>query len=258
MRSLLGKSFYGFLFAGVLALTPPAAVTAQEGVGPDEASEAAQQEPATQSEPDLHAEPANQSEPDVHAEPANQVESGQQVEADQRSEPAETAEAPLEVAEPKTDGAPAPKRLYTIPEDGERKADQLGPNGRLVRALLEARPNEDIVICVAGCFTGHDRVVYAQPAEPRPVKAKAPVAATKPATTDAKVSQMPEAAPAEMKKAEHPATDPNAPKIVNQNAASIPPAASNNKLEPTMGSPDKPADGAEAKPAADPNAEPAK
>ncbi len=57
------------------------------------------------------------------------------------------------------------KNLNTIPEDGMTPANVAGPDNLLVRRLLAARPNEDLVICVAGCFSGRDRVVYAQPAE---------------------------------------------------------------------------------------------
>ncbi len=57
------------------------------------------------------------------------------------------------------------KNLNTIPEDGMTPVNVAGPDNILVRRLLAARPNEDLVICVAGCFSGRDRVVYAQPAE---------------------------------------------------------------------------------------------
>jgi len=64
------------------------------------------------------------------------------------------------------------KNLNTIPEDGMTPANVAGPDNLLVRRLLAARPNEDLVICVAGCFSGRDRVVYAQPAE-KPMRAPA-------------------------------------------------------------------------------------
>jgi hypothetical protein len=57
------------------------------------------------------------------------------------------------------------KNLNTIPEDGLGAEVGMGPNNRLVRKLIAARPNEDLIICVAGCFSGRDRVVYAQPIE---------------------------------------------------------------------------------------------
>ena len=67
------------------------------------------------------------------------------------------------------------KNLNTIPEDGLGAENVAGPDNLLVRQLLAARPKEDIVICVAGCFSGRDRVVYAQPAEKL---ARVPVAAS--------------------------------------------------------------------------------
>jgi hypothetical protein len=60
--------------------------------------------------------------------------------------------------------APARRNLNTVPEDGEPQ-NALGPNNAFVRELLAARPNEDLIICVAGCSNDRDRVVYAQPAE---------------------------------------------------------------------------------------------
>src|SRR6185312_344721 len=58
---------------------------------------------------------------------------------------------------------PAPKNLDSVPVDGLGPQVDEGANSRLVRQLMAARPNEDLVICVAGCFSGRDRVVYAQP-----------------------------------------------------------------------------------------------
>jgi hypothetical protein len=72
------------------------------------------------------------------------------------------------------DPQPTGKNLNTIPEDGLDPVNGTGPDNLLVRQLLAARSKEDIVICVAGCFSGRDRVVYAQPAERL---ARVPVAA---------------------------------------------------------------------------------
>lgn len=81
------------------------------------------------------------------------------------------------VAAGAADEQPASKNLNTVPIDG------LGPvqaaDSRLVRQLMAARPNEDLVICVAGCFSGRDRVVYAQPID------KTATAPRKPAQTSA-------------------------------------------------------------------------
>jgi hypothetical protein len=57
---------------------------------------------------------------------------------------------------------PAAKNLNSVPIDGLEDANGI-ESSRLVRQLTAARPNEDLVICIAGCFSGRDRVVYAQP-----------------------------------------------------------------------------------------------
>src|SRR6185437_2651400 len=74
---------------------------------------------------------------------------------------------------------PAPKNLDSVPVDGLGPQVDEGANSRLVRQLMAARPNEDLVICVAGCFSGRDRVVYAQPID------KTATAPRKPAQTSA-------------------------------------------------------------------------
>jgi hypothetical protein len=112
------------------------------------------------------------------------------------------------------------KNLNTIPEDGLDAENVAGPDNLLVRQLLAARPKEDIVICVAGCFSGRDRVVYAQPAEKL---ARVPVAAPQsslsvapqnlssiqPADGAAKPSKAASAEPQVRSQ------DPNAPAILN-------------------------------------------
>ena len=55
------------------------------------------------------------------------------------------------------------KNLNSVPLDGFSSQASNGPNSPLIRQLVAARPNEDLVICIAGCFSGRDRVVYAQP-----------------------------------------------------------------------------------------------
>lgn len=84
------------------------------------------------------------------------------------------------------------KRLHTIPEDGMGDKQWLSGANSIVRAIMAKRPDEDLVICVAGCVA-QDRVVYAQPAEmPAPKvdetaaadqseKAAVPVAKSEPA-----------------------------------------------------------------------------
>ena len=59
--------------------------------------------------------------------------------------------------------------LNTIPEDGMGSPNRAGPENAFIRQLIASRPNEDLVICVAGCFSERDRVVYAQPAD-KPVR----------------------------------------------------------------------------------------
>lgn len=58
------------------------------------------------------------------------------------------------------------KKLHTVPEDGIGDEHWLSGATNFVREVMAKRPNEDLVICVAGCLAKQDRVVYAQPAEP--------------------------------------------------------------------------------------------
>lgn len=57
------------------------------------------------------------------------------------------------------------KNLNSVPVDGLGLDARNGPDSPLIRQLEAARPNEDLVICIAGCFSGRDRVVYAQPVD---------------------------------------------------------------------------------------------
>lgn len=59
------------------------------------------------------------------------------------------------------------KILYTVPEDGMGAPD-VPSDSRLVRDLVSKHPSEDVIICLAGCRTSVDRVVYSQPAEEKP------------------------------------------------------------------------------------------
>lgn len=54
--------------------------------------------------------------------------------------------------------------LNSIPEDGDSIRRVVVPDSPLVKRILASRPDEDLVICIAGCYAGQDRVVYAQPA----------------------------------------------------------------------------------------------
>lgn len=65
------------------------------------------------------------------------------------------------------------KNLNSVPLDGFSARTTNAATSPLVRKLIAARPNEDLVICVAGCFSDRDRVVYAQPVDRQAVRAKA-------------------------------------------------------------------------------------
>jgi len=82
------------------------------------------------------------------------------------------------------------KILHTIPEDGA-DAELVAPD-ELVRSLMTSRPQEDLVICVGGCSSDHDRVVYAQPALPAP---QPPVAVAPAASSEPQGSMLPTAVP---------------------------------------------------------------
>lgn len=71
----------------------------------------------------------------------------------------------LAPAGPAADPQNTANNLNTVPEDGMGLPNRAGPDNAFIRQLIAARPNEDLVICVAGCFSGRDRVVYAQPAD---------------------------------------------------------------------------------------------
>ena len=131
----------------------------------------------------------------------------------------------------------------TIPEDGSG-ADDFPASSRLVRDILKTRPSEDLIICIAGCRPGNDRVVYAQPAEPKtaPAVAAAPAASTEPAQAEQPVA------------AKTPAEQPSEPsaegKAENAEAApeqAAPSDAAAKANEPEPASEPEPA-AAEAKP----------
>lgn len=112
---------------------------------------------------------------------------------------------------PETAIAPPPaveKQLHTIPEDGETTgAFDFVP--KWLRALLDSRPNEDLIVCIAGCSPNRDRVVYARLKEkPDPTpQAAAPTAAPAPAAAAAAPVAQPAAPPvASAKPAEAPAS----------------------------------------------------
>lgn len=67
---------------------------------------------------------------------------------------------------------PAAHEAKNLDADELNSRDIAGPDNALVRRLMAERPNEDLVICIAGCFSGRDRVVYAQPADRSSTRSK--------------------------------------------------------------------------------------
>ena len=58
---------------------------------------------------------------------------------------------------------PGANNLNTVPEDGASVRSVDMPDSPWVKRLLATRSKEDLVICIAGCYSARDRVVYAQP-----------------------------------------------------------------------------------------------
>ena len=123
----------------------------------------------------------------------------------------------LEASGADSDPVASPNNLRTIPEDGAGSRRVAGPDSPLVRRLIASRPNEDLVICVAGCFSGRDPVVYAQPAaKPGRKPAATQTSHSGPMenpgqriTVDPKSGKAAAAVPL------MPSEDPHAPKIIN-------------------------------------------
>jgi hypothetical protein len=115
--------------------------------------------------------------------------------------PIANAETPSAARTPAAGKAPrgddAFKKLNTVPEDGMGDKEWLGGLTRVAREIMAKRPNEDLIICIAGCVDKQDRVVFAQPAEPvrpKPVDTysdAAPVSATPAAATSEAVEPKP-------------------------------------------------------------------
>jgi hypothetical protein len=57
---------------------------------------------------------------------------------------------------------PKAGNLNSVPEDGISLSSS-NLDSPLVKQILASRPNEDLVICIAGCYSGANRVIYAQP-----------------------------------------------------------------------------------------------
>lgn len=72
------------------------------------------------------------------------------------------------------------KIFHTIPEDGSGSVDDIPASSRLVRDIIKMHPKEDLIICIAGCRPGGERVVYAQPSDPQVAPKPAPVSEAPP------------------------------------------------------------------------------
>ena len=64
-------------------------------------------------------------------------------------------------------------------------------SSRLVRDIVATRPNEDLIICIAGCRPGQDRVIYTQPLDRQALPKPAPIS-----ESEQKDAAQPEAAAA--------------------------------------------------------------
>ena len=108
--------------------------------------------------------------------------------------PIAVADAPVPSASPASaeESAEAKfKRLHTVPEDGIGDTHWLSGATNFVRTVMEQRPKEDLVICVAGCVPKQDRVVYAQPAEPTSRQRPGVVSDAAPATQPSPAADTP-------------------------------------------------------------------
>ncbi|HMN37424.1 MAG TPA: hypothetical protein PKD49_06895 [Hyphomicrobium sp.] len=130
--------------------------------------------------------------------------------------------------------------MNTIPEDGS--ADDFPASSRLVRDLVAAHPNEDLVICVAGCNPVRDRVIYSQPADP--LAAKTHVAKTEsgqvaPAALEPVGDSDSKAAPPAAADAKAPAAaEPSDERAPPSDSATAKPAESESHMEPTAAEPE--------------------
>jgi hypothetical protein len=95
------------------------------------------------------------------------------------------------------DYVPKAGNLNSVPEDGISLSSTPGGDSPLVKQILASRPNEDVVICVAGCYAGTNRVIYAQPSA---------------TTLHGSLSSQPGVRPSTQKQS---AAEPRAPTIIN-------------------------------------------
>lgn len=66
-------------------------------------------------------------------------------------------------------------KLMSVPEDGTGNSADLPATNRRVREIIAQHPNDDMVICVAGCGDA-SRIVYTQPKEVKTIADVAPKA----------------------------------------------------------------------------------
>lgn len=148
----------------------------------------------------------------------------------------------------------------TVPEDGVG-VDDFPASSRLVRDVIKSRPSEDLIICVAGCRPGNDRVVYAQPSEPKalpavaaPERAPQPVAeqpaADKPTESAAseEATQDKSENAAETEKAASEEVTPAAGGEAEAEAQAKPDIAEEGRMEPTAAEPEAPSEPASEQP----------
>lgn len=135
-------------------------------------------------------------------------------------------------------GAPQGKILYTIPEDGMGSNDLVSASSRLVRDEIAAHPNEDLIICIAGCRPGPDRIVYSQPADPI-ARAQPATAKVEPSVTEQNSSSV----------APQPQSGEQTEKAASLPQGAAPEKPGQSQLVPTMAAPALDAN-AEVKPAA--------
>lgn len=155
------------------------------------------------------------------------------------SPPPSSSRSPAAASAPRGDSAY--KKLNTIPEDGMGDKEWLGGLTRVAREIMAKRPNEDLIICIAGCVETQDRVVFAQPAEPvRP----------KP------VDMYSDAAPVNVEPAAA-TSQADQPKPVDAKPAADKPAAEAASVKPASNSVSAPVDMKAPEAAAAPDAQPA-
>lgn len=155
-------------------------------------------------------------------------------------------------------GATRGKILHSAPDDGGPQ--DFPASSRIVRDVVALRPNEDLIICIAGCLPGRDRVIYAQPLDrqalpkPAPVSEFEPKDAPKPEAAATQLAPLGTPATIEDKKGAQAVTGPDHQPIISDDkkiATPADPAAANEHPEETAA----PAKASATKPAGDAKSE---